>query len=151
MVAKVAATVALGLLVSAVMFVEAAVGNVLGAALQGGDGSWSFGPSGFLEISLVQLIGLLEGMAFGMSLLVSAAAIVSFYVVPNVWSALFASAGSLESASTWVDLNKAAGNLYNQQITAHGWLQLLVAAGIWIAAPAAIGIWRIRHTEVTSG
>lgn len=147
-VAKVLAALALGLVVSGVMFLEAALGNVLGAAIRGGDGSWSFGLSGFLEITLVQTIGLLAGLAFGAALLTSAAAVVFYYVVPNVWSAVLAAATPLSGASAWVDLNKAAGNLYNQQITAQGWLQLLVAVTLWIATPAAIGVWRISHTEV---
>lgn len=150
LLAKFVATLCLGLLVSAIMFAACALGNLLGTGLRHGDGSWAFGLSGFAEITLVQVIGLIEGMAFGMALLITAAAIVSYYVLPTLWSALFAATSSLKSVGSWVDLNKAAGNLYNQKITGTGWLQLLVAATLWIFVPLAVGVWRVAHSEVKS-
>lgn len=143
------ATGALGLMVSAVMFATCALGNLLGAGLRHGDGSWHFG-AGFAEITLVQRIGLTEGMAFGTALLITAAAIVSYYVLPTLWSALFGATSSLKSAASWVDLNKAAGNLYNQEITGARWLQLLIAATLWIFIPLDIGVWRVSRTEIKS-
>ena len=150
LVAKFVATLSLGLAVTAIMFTAAAAGNLLGAWLRHGNGSWSFGATGFAEITLVQAIGLVEGMAFGMALLLSAAAIVAYYVAPNLWSVLFATS-PLRHAGSWVDLNKAAGNLYNQNINGTGWLQLLVAATLWIMIPLIIGVWRISRTEIKSG
>jgi ABC-2 type transport system permease protein len=147
LLAKFVATLSLGLVVTLTMFAAAAVGNLLGAALRHGNGSWAFGLSGFAEMTLVQVIGLVEGMAFGMGLLASAAAIIAYYMAPNLWSVLF-STTALKPAEGWLDLNQAAGNLYNQQITATGWLQLLVTATLWILAPLAIGVWRVNRTEV---
>jgi hypothetical protein len=106
--------------------------------------------TGFAEMTLVQLIGLVEGMAFGMALLASASAVVAYYLLPNLWSVLFSSLSSLKPAEAWVDLSQAGGNLYNQQITGTGWLQLLVAATMWIFIPLAIGVWRVSRTEVKS-
>ena len=148
LLAKFAAALSLGLIVSAVVFAACAAGNLLGG-LRHGNGSWSFGLSGLAEITLVQLIGLIEGLAFGMALLTTATAIVSYYVMPTLWSALFA-ASSLKAAGSWLDLNKAAGALYDQKITGTGWLRLLVAAALWILVPLAIGVWRITRTEIKS-
>lgn len=148
--AKFAAAISLALLVSAVMFATCAVGNLLGAGLRHGNGSWSGAPAQTAEITLVQLLALIEGMAFGMALLTTAAAMTTYYVVPTLWSALFAAAW-LRRAGSWVDLNKAAGNLYNQQITATGWLQLTVAASLWIVVPLALGIWRVRRSDIEPG
>jgi len=148
LLAKFMATLALGLLVIAIVFAVSAVGNLLGIGLRHGNGSWSFGLAGFAEITLVQIIGLVEGMAFGMAMLITAAAIVSYYVVPNLWSVLFSSTSSLKHSANWVDLNQAAGNLYNQKITGTGWLQLLVAAALWILIPLTVGVWRVSRTEV---
>lgn len=146
--AKFVATLCLGIAATAVMFAACAVGNVLAAALRHGDGSWSFGFAGFGGITLVMLIGLIEGMAFGMALLVTPVAIVLFYVLPNVWSAVFATVGGLKSAEAWVDLSEATGNFYNDKMTGTGWLQLLVALSIWVLLPLAIGVWRVNRTEV---
>ena len=149
LLAKFAAVIALGLMVSAVMFAACAAGNVLGG-LRDGDGSWSFGLSGFAEITLVQLTGLIEGMAFGMALLITAPAIVAYYVLPTLWSALFAT-NALRDTGSWVDLNKAAGGLYDQKITGTGWLQLGVAALLWVVTPLAVGVWRVARAEIKAG
>ncbi|MFC6704521.1 ABC transporter permease [Flexivirga alba] len=148
LVAKFVATLCLGIAATAIMFAACAVGNVLGATIRGGDGSWSFGVSGFGGITLVMLIGLVEGMAFGMALLVTPAAIVVYYVLPNVWSAVFATVSGLKSAEAWVDLSEATGNFYNDKMTGTGWLQLLVALSIWVLVPLLIGVWRVGRTEV---
>ena len=75
--AKAAATLLLGLVVIAVAFAAAAIGNALGAALRHGNGSWTFGAGGFRDITIVQLSGLAQGLAYGMLMLISAAAIVA--------------------------------------------------------------------------
>jgi hypothetical protein len=149
LLAKFTAVLALGLVVIAVAFAAAGIGNALGAGLRHGNGSWTFGLSGFAEIILVQLIGLVEGMAFGMALLITAGAIIAYYVVPSLWSVLFSTA-AMKTIAPWFDLNQASGALYNQEITGKGWLQLLVAVTIWIAVPLAFGVWRVSSTEVKS-
>jgi ABC-2 type transport system permease protein len=145
--AKFAAALLLGLGMIAILFVFAAVGNLLGQLIRNGDGSWSFGAAGFGEMTLVLLIGLVQGLAFGMALLVTPAAVLLYYVLPSVWSALFSSA-SMKKIAPWFDLNQAGGELYNQQITATGWAQLLVAVAIWVGVPLAVGVLRVRRVEI---
>jgi len=99
------------------------------------------------EVTLVLLIELIQGMAFGMALLVTPPAVLLYYVLPNLWSALF-SAKSMKQTAPWFDLNQAGGALYNQHITGEGWLQLLVAGAIWRGVPLAIGVLRMRRTEI---
>jgi ABC-2 type transport system permease protein len=146
--AKAAATLGLGLALIAIAFAVAAVGNLL-SGLRHGDGSWAFGAPGFGEMILVQVLTLLEGLAFGMLLRVSAAAIAAYYVLPTVWSALFSTSG-LKGIAPWFDLNQAQGPLYTHDITGTGWLQLLSAAAIWIGVPLAAGIVRALRGEVKS-
>jgi hypothetical protein len=83
--------------------------------------------------------------------LISAAAIVAFYVLPNLSSVLFTSVSSIKSAGPWLDLNKAQGNLYNHHMTGQNWAQVLTATLIWVAIPGALGIARVLRTEVKSG
>ena len=149
LLAKVCATVGLGLMVVVIVFASAGVANLLGG-LRNGNGSWAFG-AGFGEITLVQLSGLVEGIAFGMALLSPAPALVLYYVVPSVWSAVDGISGGLKSFSPWVDLNAAQSGMYTDSITAHGWVHLLSASAIWILLPLVIGIARISRTEVKSG
>jgi ABC-2 type transport system permease protein len=146
--AKATATLGLGLALIAIAFAVAAAGNLL-SGLRHGDGSWDFGAPGFGDMILVQLLTLLEGLAFGMLLRVSAAAIAAYYVVPTVWSALFSVPG-LKGIAPWFDLNQAQGPLYTHDITGTGWLQLLSAAAIWIGVPLAAGVVRALRSEVKS-
>ncbi|MGH3297318.1 MAG: hypothetical protein ACRDP7_36540, partial [Trebonia sp.] len=118
--AKGTATLGLGLALIAIAFAVAAVGNLF-SGLRHGDGSWAFGAPGFGEMVLVQVLTLLEGLAFGMLLRVSAAAIAAYYVLPTLWSALFSTPG-LKGIAPWFDLNQAQGPLYTHDITGTGWL-----------------------------
>ena len=149
LLAKGSATLGLGMAVILLALAAAAVGNLF-VGLRHGNGSWAFGAQGFGEIILLQLSGLLQGMAFGMLLRSSAAAIAVYYVVPSVWSALF-SVASLKHAAPWIDLNQAQSPLYTPgQITATGWLQLLVAASVWVFIPLAAGTIRALRGEIKS-
>jgi ABC-2 type transport system permease protein len=144
--AKAAAVLGLGLALIVIAFAVAAVGNLL-SGLRHGDGSWAFGAPGFGEMIVVQLLTLLMGLAFGMALRVTAAAIAAYYVLPTVWSALFSAPG-LKPVAPWFDLNQAQGPLYSHDITGTGWLQLLSAAAIWIGIPVAAGITRALRSEI---
>ena len=146
--AKATATLGLGLALIVVAFAVAAVGNLL-SGLRHGDGSWAFGAPGFGDMILVQVLTLLEGLAFGMLLRVTAAAIAAYYVLPTVWSALFSAPG-LKGIAPWFDLNQAQGPLYTHDITGTGWLQLLSAAAIWIGVPLAAGVVRALRGEIKS-
>ncbi|SEG86277.1 hypothetical protein SAMN05216223_11752 [Actinacidiphila yanglinensis] len=149
--AKAAAALLAGLLVIVLAFVAAAAGNALGGPLRGGDGSWSFGAGGFRDIVLVLLIGLAQGLAFGMLLLVSAAAIVTYFVLPNVSSVVFNTAPGLKADEKWFDLNTSTSSLYSHDTTPHGWLQMLSATLIWVVLPAVPGVLRVLRSEVKSG
>ncbi|WBB62456.1 ABC transporter permease [Streptomyces sp. WMMC500] len=151
LLAKAGATLLLGVLVLGITFSSAAVGNLLGTTLRDGDGSWSFGAGGFLDISVVLLAGLMMGFAFGMLLLVSAPAIVAFFVLPNLSSVLFNAVPALEDAGSWIDFNLALSQLYDHGLTGEDWLQVLTATLVWVALPAALGAVRVLRSEVRSG
>jgi ABC-type transport system involved in multi-copper enzyme maturation permease subunit len=149
LLAKVTATVILGLIVIAIAFAAAAAGNLAGQALRHGNGSWAFGAAGFRDITLVQLTGVIQGVAFGALLLISAAAIVAYYA-QNLWTVLLTSVSALKHSAPWIDLNSAQTPLYNHDMTGQGWAQLLVAAAIWVGIPLVLGTLRVRRGEVKS-
>lgn len=149
--AKAAAVLLLGLVVIAAAFAVAAVGNALGPAVRHGDGSWHFGAGGFLDLTIVQLTGLALGLALGMILMISAAAVVAYYVLPSLSSLLFNAVPGAKSVKDWLDLNSAQTALYNHDITGRGWAGLAVAVLIWVAAPAAAGVLRVSRSEIKTG
>lgn len=144
--AKVVAALALGVGMSILMLAVSAGGNLLGEAVRGGHGSWSFAFPVSGEVTLVLLSWLLLGLALGMALLVTAAAILVAFVVPNMFSAFFGS-GS-KSTTAWFDLNQAQSPLYSHDITGKGWIQLLAASALWIGVPMVLGVMRVRRAEV---
>ncbi|HEY7049904.1 MAG TPA: ABC transporter permease [Jatrophihabitantaceae bacterium] len=149
LLAKFSAALALGLAVIAIAFAAGAVGNLL-APLRHGAGSWNLSGGGAGEIVLILVTGLVQGMAFGMAVLVTAPALVLYYVLPNIWSVVFTSTGGLQDVRPWVDINEAESPLYSHDITGAGWLHLLVAVAIWILVPLTIGVARVSRTEVKS-
>lgn len=149
LLAKATATVILGLTVIAIAFAAAAAGNLAGQALRHGNGSWAFGAAGFRDITLVQLTGVIQGVAFGMLLLISAAAIVAYYA-QNLWTLLLTSVSALKHSAPWIDLNTAQTPLYNHDMTGRGWIQLLAAGAIWVGVPLVLGTIRVRRGEIKS-
>jgi ABC-2 type transport system permease protein len=148
LLAKVTATLGLGLAVIAVAFAVAALGNLFGG-LRHGNGSWAFGAQGFGDLTLLQVSALLQGMAFGMLLRSSAAALAAYYVLPNVWTALLSAASGLKGVAPWVDIDKAQSPLYPPgQVTGADWVHLLVASSIWIFLPLAAGAVRALRSEI---
>src|SRR5699024_1380104 len=73
----------------AVALAFCSIGNIIAAVLYDAPaGDWHMTTSGLVNSFLIQLIGLLEGFGFAMLLMNSAAAIVLFFVVPQLWSVL---------------------------------------------------------------
>jgi ABC-type transport system involved in multi-copper enzyme maturation permease subunit len=148
--AKATAVLLLGLLAIVAAFVAAAVGNALGPAVRHGDGSWHYTAGSFLDMTLAQLTGLALGMAFGMILMISAAALIAYYVVPSLSSLVFSTVPGAKGVKDWLDFNSAQSALYTH-ITGLGWAQLGVAGLIWIIAPAVAGVLRVSRSEIKSG
>lgn len=146
--AKFVAMVLFGLAAVAVAYALAAGGNGLGMAAQSGDGSWHYSASWVAEVCLGQVIGITEGLAFGMLFMSSAPAIVVYFVAPIGWSVLFGLVSWLRPAGPWVDLNNATAPLFNHDMTGQAWLHLGVASCIWVLAPLVVGVVRLLRSEV---
>lgn len=144
--AKVVAAVVFGL----AAIVVALVLSSLATLIAGSDDAWKgVGADDITKFGLLQVSGILQGLAFGMLLLNSAASIVAYFVLPlafnivaNVWSAL-------ADAAPWVDITTAQRVLFGGgDVTGRQWLQLLVASTIWIIVPLVIGLVRVQRAEV---
>lgn len=145
--AKVVVSVLAGIAAVLLAFALAGIGAALGGA---NDAFHGAGADWFGRFGLLETMGILEGLAFGLLFLNSAAAIVVYLVVPiafsivaNVWSAL-------RDAAPWIDLGTAQTPLQNPNahIDGHDWLHLLTATLIWIVLPFTVGLWRVLRAEV---
>jgi hypothetical protein len=130
--AKVAAVIVLGLVFVVLLLVCAVIGNFLGEVLRGGEGEWTFGADETGRVLILQLMGLLGGLAFGTILLNSAAAIVLSFVLPLATGILFEIVPGIRDAGP------------------EEWTQLLVTSMWWIWIPLAAGVTRVLRSELKS-
>lgn len=144
--AKVAAALVLGLLAILV----AVVLGLLATTMFGGTDAYAgIGGDDFAKFGLLQLTAVLQGLAFGLLFLNSAAAIVSYFILPTAFSIVANVWGALSEQAAWFDLSTAQTPLFEgQNLTGEQWAQLATAILIWVVLPFAAGLWRVLRAEV---
>ena len=147
-VAKVAAALLLGLVVTAVAFATAALANVVGASIGDGSGAWDVTLAVALGAVLAFAIYVLQGLAFGFVFLNTPFAIVASLVLPTVWTIAVSLVSALTGPSRWLDLNQVTEPLISGTMTGENWGQLSTSFGVWVLLPLLIGSWRVMHREV---
>jgi ABC-2 type transport system permease protein len=144
--AKLVAAVLLGLAAIAVALVIAA----LAALVAGNDdiwGAYGFGDTG--KFALLQTLGIVQGLAFGMLLLNSAAAIVAYFVLPIAFNIVTSIVEALRDAQPWIDPGTAQTPLFGADaLTGEEWAQVATTTVIWIVLPGVLGAWRMMRAEV---
>jgi hypothetical protein len=144
--AKVAAAVLLGLAAIAVALVIAWFATIIGGA---SDKWGNYGWTDAGSFALLQTMGILQGLAFGALFLNSAAAIVTYFVVPIAFNIVTSIVEQLRDIQPWVDLNTSQVPLYSgASMTGEQWAHLATGVLIWIVLPMAVGTWRMLHAEV---
>lgn len=146
--AKLIAVVILAAVAVLLLLAVAALGNVLGSTLQDGDGSWEFGVVGLRDSGLLQVTGIVQGVAFGMILLNSAAAIVVSYVLPLAFSLVFNLVPRLADIAPWLDLGTAQTPLFDHTMQGEEWLKLAVTSVWWVILPLVAGIVRVLRSDL---
>jgi len=146
LVAKVLAAVLAGL---AAIVLALAIAGVATLVAGSGDAWAGIGIDDVGKFALLQVLGILQGLAFGLVLLSSAAAIVLYYVLPTAFSIVTGLVHGLKDARPWLDLGAAQRPLYSGgDLGGQQWAQLAVAALIWVAVPFAAGLVRVLRAEV---
>ena len=142
--------------VSVVAFAATAVAVVVGlggfAVAQGTDravGGWDLSGAVLAQLGLVNWVTMLCGTAFGLLVLSTAAAVVTYYLVPIGWSVLGRIVPGLDAAAQWLDIGRARVPLVEIGVTGTEWARLLVSTLLWVALPALIGALRVRRADIT--
>ena len=148
--AKVTAVIVLGLAAIALLLVFAAAMTALSGAFWSEAGDWNFGLHYFAQLMTQQMMYLLSGLALGMILLNSAAAIVLSFILPNVFSILVNVISWLQDAAPWLDKNTSMEDFLvdGATINATDWAHVAVASLWWVWVPLLLGIWRVIKSEV---
>ena len=117
-----------------------------GNAIAGGGWELTLGTLG--RLTLYQLIGVLGGVAFGLAFMSSALAIVMYFVIPIGWSILGETISALDKPADWLDLSRPLTTLAEGGMSGTDWAQLGTASAVWVGVVLAIGLLRLRRTEL---
>jgi ABC-type transport system involved in multi-copper enzyme maturation permease subunit len=143
--AKLLAATALTLVAVLACLAAAAAGNLIAG------GSWHIDLADLYGGALFELLGMIGALAFGLMLMHSALAIVSYFVAPTVVGILVATIHSLKGPSEWFDTGQTTPPLAEGRMEGDDWAKLAVSMAIWVALPLALGLIRLRRHEIKSG
>jgi ABC-type transport system involved in multi-copper enzyme maturation permease subunit len=144
--AKVVAALVFGLLAVVIAILFA----VLGTAVSGGPDAWvNIGADDFFKFGLLQVTGVLQGLAFGLIFLNSAAAIVTYFVLPIAFSIVASLWSALNDVAPWIDLGTSQQPLFDgSNLTGEQWAQVATGTLIWVVLPFVAGLVRVLRAEV---
>ncbi len=144
--AKVVAALIYGLLAVVIAITFA----TLGTLVSGGPDAWvNIGPDDFAKFALLQGTGVLQGLAFGLIFLNSAAAIVSYFVLPIAFTIVASLWSALSDIAPWVDLGTSQQPLFSgENLSGEQWAQVATSMLIWVVLPFLAGLVRVLRAEV---
>lgn len=139
------------LLIGLAAYVLALILALAAATLFGGAGTFDdFAFADLGVFGLLQALGILQGLAFGLVFLNSATAIVLFFVIPTVFGIITSVWAKMQDIAPWIDFSTAQLPLFDgaDQVTGQEWAQLGVTMVIWVFLPLAFGAWRMLRSEL---
>lgn len=147
--AKFLAAMLVGVAAIVLSLALAAVAHQGAITIQGYGGDWALDNNTLLGAVLFVLLGVAQGVGFGMLLRNTPAAVVLYFVLPTAWAILGNMVSWLESAAEWLDLNRTMNALFTvESMTGEQWAQLGTSVGLWVALPVAVGMWLLHRAEV---
>lgn len=150
--AKVIASVIVGVVSMLIALVFGLAGNVIGPAVTGTDRVWDVSIVHFLDIVLASLISLLLGTSLGILFRSTPVALVAYFVisllVPTVFGLLVTNEPGFRNTRPWVDLNYAQSFLFDGTVAGVQWARLAVATTLWLILPAMLGLRLAMRSEV---
>lgn len=151
-IAKVIASVIVGVGSMLIALVFGLAGNTIGPAVTGTDRVWDVSIVHFLEIVVGSLISMLLGTALGILFRSTPVALVAYFLisllVPTTFGILAASQPGFQDTQPWVDLNFAQSFLFDGTIAGVQWARLAVATSLWLILPALVGLPLAMRSEV---
>jgi ABC-2 type transport system permease protein len=146
LLAKVLAGLLAGLAAIALSLVLAALATVVGGAPD----AWAqFGLDDLGKFGILQITGILQGLAFGLLFLSSSPAIVSYFVFPTALNVVATLWTPLSDVQPWVDLWAAQSPLFTgDHLGGEQWAQIGTSNLIWVVLPFALGLLRVLRAEV---
>jgi ABC-2 type transport system permease protein len=135
-----------GVLFSAAATLVCLALSILGAAIAGGDMSFTLGA--FANGLLYQALGMVMGMALGLALLSSPLAIVLYFVLPTIIAIVVETINALNGVGDWIDTTRTFEPLVQNEMVSGDWGKLAVSVAVWLGIPLAVGLFRLRRGEL---
>lgn len=150
MAAKTVAAVLLGLAVLVLSLIASAVAHAVSmAVVDGGEIDMWIGWTMLAHVVLLQVQGVLMGVAFGALFLNVPLGIVAYVLVPAFSPLIFMATAWLRENAAWFDMSiSQAALLSDQALTGEQWSQFGTSSALWILLPLVIGFWRVARKEV---
>ena len=150
--AKVVASVLVGVASMLIALLFGVAGNLVGPAITGTDRVWDVSFVHGLDIILGSLISLLMGTMLGILFRSSSVALVAYFVLsfllPTIFGLLAANEEGFQELQRWVDLNYAQSFLFEGTLSGEQWARLAVATTLWLVLPALLGLRLVMRSEV---
>jgi ABC-2 type transport system permease protein len=146
--AKVVAALAVGVAAVALSLALGTAAHASAIAFRGIEGDWTMSGLALAGAAGYVLLGVAQGLGFGMLLRNTPAAIVVYFVLPTAWSILGSMVSWVEDAARWLDLNRTMNPLFTGSLTGEQWAQLGTSVAVWVLLPLALGMWRLTRAEV---
>jgi len=150
--AKVIASVTVGVASMLFALVTGVVGNLVGTAIAGTDVVWDVSFAQGVNIVLGSLLCLLTGTMLGVLFRSSPVALVAYFVysllLPTVSGLLASSQEGFRDLRPWLDLNYAQSALFEGSLTGEQWAHVAVTATTWVVLPALVGLRLAMRSEV---
>jgi ABC-2 type transport system permease protein len=151
-VAKVVASVLVGVTSMLIALVVGVAGNLVAPAVTGTDRVWDVSLLHGLDIVIGSLISLLTGTMLGILFRSSPVALVAYfvtsYLLPTLFGLLASSHDGFQHLQRWIDLNYAQSFLFEGTLSGVEWARLAVATTLWLALPALVGLHLVMRSEV---
>lgn len=146
--AKVFSTVLIGLGAVVLTLALGALGRLAADLLRGAESPWNVQGWVIAGLTLMMVLYVLQGLAFGLALLNTPAAIVAYFALPTLLP-LMMLVSWLETPYQWIDLSMTTAPLSaGVAMTGEQWAQLAVSVALWVGVPLSIGVRRVMRREV---
>ncbi len=126
----------------------AALAHVAAVQFRGAAWDWHFDPAMSGGLVLTQLLGVAQGLGFGLLLTSPAAAIVVFFVLPTVFGMLGGMVSSFDKIAPWLDPARSTSPLSEGTMAGSDWAHLAVSHSVWVLLPLVVGTWLLTRREI---
>ncbi len=145
--AKAGAAVLLAVAATAVVLGVSVVLNLL-APLWSASGRWDLDWVVVAQATLVGIVAVLGGVAFGLLFMSSPLAIVLYFLLPTVLTVLGELVQRFREPLRWLDINVTLPELYLPQVSGREWAQAGASVLLWAVLPLIAGAVRTQRREV---